>query len=83
MRTTLIINDSLLASAKKLAAERQCSLSAVVNDALRCALNRPTANENAPPFQMPRFRGVGPVTDTLPAELEDLSSDDELETFHL
>lgn len=83
MRTTLIINDSLLASAKKLAAERQCSLSAVVNDALRCALDRPIASENGPPFQMPQYRGAGPVTDTLPAELEELNSDDELETFHL
>lgn len=83
MRTTLIINDSLLASAKKLAAERQCSLSAVVNDALRCALNRPTASENASSFQMPRFHGADPVTDTSPAELAELGSNDELETYHL
>jgi Bacterial antitoxin of type II TA system, VapB len=50
MRTTLILDDGLLRQAKRRAVERNLTVSAVVNEALRESLSR-TAPE-APPFQM-------------------------------
>ena len=38
MRTTITIQDSLLKEAKRLAAEENCSLGDIVNDALRSRL---------------------------------------------
>ena len=45
MRTTLILNEELVAYAKKTAADKQCSLSAVVNDALRLSMESETRYE--------------------------------------
>jgi hypothetical protein len=50
MRTTLVIDDALLKKARKLAAERQVTLSDVVNEALRELFERP--RPEAPPFSM-------------------------------
>lgn len=41
MRTTLILEDSLFQAARKLAAEQQTTLSALVNDALRQLVSQP------------------------------------------
>jgi antitoxin component of RelBE/YafQ-DinJ toxin-antitoxin module len=50
MRTTLVLDDDLLRQAKRVAAERNVTVSEVVNAALRESLARPPAE--APPFQM-------------------------------
>jgi hypothetical protein len=47
MRTTLVLDDVLIRQAKRRAAERSTTLSAVVNEALR-ELLRPTAAVAAP-----------------------------------
>ena len=45
MRTTLNIVDELLIEAKRIAAERRCSVSEVVNGALRSALRKGGSQE--------------------------------------
>jgi hypothetical protein len=59
MRTTLAVDDHLLAAAKDRARERGQSLGQVVEDALRRELAEPAEAE---PFEVPVFRdGDGPV----------------------
>ena len=68
-----MINDELLAEAKKVAADRQESISKVVNDALRLALRSMAAADEDPDFQIPTYRPkVKSVIDTTPAELDEL-----------
>jgi Arc/MetJ family transcription regulator len=50
MRTTLVLDDSLLRQARRRAAERSLTVSEVVNEALRESLGRPTPA--AAPFSM-------------------------------
>ena len=50
MRTTLVLDDTLLREAKHRAAERDLTVSQVVNEALRDAFRRPTYS--APSFSM-------------------------------
>jgi len=83
MRTTLVINDELFISAKKLAAERGCSISAMVNEALRNLVERqdhPDSKER-PEFRVPTFEGKGKVVDSQPVELTELSEEQELAPF--
>jgi hypothetical protein len=82
MRTTLVINDELFISAKKLAAERGCSMSAMVNEALRNLVERqdPDSKER-PEFRIPTFEGKGKVVDSQPVELTELSEEQELAPF--
>ncbi len=59
MRTTIRLNDQLLAEAKAYAAEQQRSLTSVIEDALRLLL---AAKDKAPdekPFKLVTFRGDG------------------------
>ncbi len=56
MRTTISVNDHLLASAKRRARQRGQSLGEVVEDALRRELAEPTQGE---PPAVPIFRGGG------------------------
>ena len=58
MRTTLVIDDKLMEQAKKQAAERKSSVSAVVNEALRESLRRSKRVRQAPKFSMPTFGGT-------------------------
>ena len=74
MRTTLIIDDDLLRQAKRLAAERNVTVSSLVNEALREALRRPL--EALAPFSMPTYgRPDRPVQH----EPEDFAAEDERE----
>lgn len=59
MKTTLNLDDELLERAKRRAADRRTTLTAVVEDALRDALSDPV--RPATPFRldMPTVRGVG------------------------
>ena len=50
MRTTLVLDDQLLRQAKRQAAERNTTLSAVVNDALRESLRERPAETR--PFRL-------------------------------
>jgi hypothetical protein len=55
MRTTLVIDDGLLRQAKRRAAERNMTVSDVVNEALREAFRQRVAA--APPFSMITYGG--------------------------
>ncbi len=56
MRTTVAIDDHLLARAKDRARERGTTLGKVIEDALRSELARPTGGDPPP---IPVFRGGG------------------------
>jgi hypothetical protein len=58
MRTTIRLDDELLASAKRAAVERGTTLTAVIEDALRRAL-RPGPRGPRRPVSLPTFRGDG------------------------
>ncbi|MGH2725755.1 MAG: hypothetical protein ACRDKS_02140 [Actinomycetota bacterium] len=60
MRTTLNLDDHLFRAAKKLAAERGITLTQVVEDALRAALNASTKGK---PYRLRMFtvKGKGPL----------------------
>jgi hypothetical protein len=72
MRTTLVIDDELLRRAKYRAAERNLTVSDVVNQALRLALSEPAPA--AAPFTMPTYGGG-----SAPARHEPLDFDPTLE----
>lgn len=57
MRTTLVLDDALLRQAKRRAAERNLTVSDVVNEALRDSFGRPVPA--APPFFMTTFGKPG------------------------
>ena len=78
MRTTIILNDRLVAEAKRLAAERNTTLSEIVNEALRARLAHPSVPQSTVNFRMPVFRGQGPRVDSTPAELSRIGEDEEL-----
>lgn len=56
MRTTVAIDDHLLARAKDRARERGTTLGKVIEDALRTELNRPESGDGPP---IPVFRAGG------------------------
>ena len=58
MRTTLDINDRLLAEAKSLAAQRGLSLKALVEEALRERLHARADGQRAAP-RLPTYTGAG------------------------
>jgi hypothetical protein len=57
MRTTLVLDDGLLRQAKRRAAERNVTVSDVVNEALRDSFGRPVPA--APPFSMTTYGRAG------------------------
>ena len=59
MRTTVDIDPDLLQDARRRAAERGTTLSAVVTDALRADLVRRSAKATSRPFATVTFRGEG------------------------
>jgi hypothetical protein len=79
MRTTITIDDELLAEAKAAAAKSGRTLNAVVEDALREALAR--RQEQRPTLPIPTFPGRGWVRPGVNidsnAELQDLMDEDE------
>ena len=82
MRTTLVIKDELFVSAKKLAAEKGCSMSALVSDALRNLVNRHGGGpKDLPDFRVPTFEGIGTVIDSKPGEFRELEEEDDLASF--
>lgn len=81
MRTTLMINDELVAAAKRLAVERGCSLSSVVNDALRLVLKAQSHPNSSREFRMLCYRGQGNLIDTPPARMSELDQSADLESL--
>jgi hypothetical protein len=61
VRTTVAIDDDLLAMAKRRALERRTTLGAVIEDALRVVLFGGKA-AGTRPFKLVTFRGDGPVS---------------------
>jgi len=59
MRTTVTMDDDLLAAAKRRAADHGVSLSALVQDAVRAALSTPAPFDEQP-FELITFCGRGP-----------------------
>jgi Arc/MetJ family transcription regulator len=78
MRTTITIDDALLAEAKLIAAGTHRTLGAVVDDALRAWVSRPTASDAATtlPRSTPRRPGLNPGVDLVDRDaLADLLDD--------
>jgi len=61
MRTTLNIDETLLADFKQLAARSHRSLSSVIQDALRETLATRAKRDARAPVDLPVFRGAGGV----------------------
>jgi len=80
MRTTLVIQDKLFVSAKKLAAEKGSSLSALVEEALRYQVNR---SERSPKdrreFRVPVFEGNGEAVDSMPGDFHEIGDREDLD----
>lgn len=65
MRTTINLPDSLVARAKRLAAESRTTLTAIIESSLRETLARRQRNPKAPPPQLPVYgrKGLQPGID--------------------
>jgi hypothetical protein len=59
MRTTLNLDESVLAELKRLAVETHRTVSAVAEDAIREALARRRERRNGTTVELPTFRGRG------------------------
>jgi Bacterial antitoxin of type II TA system, VapB len=59
MRTTLNLDDHLLAEAKRLAAARGSTLTAVMEDALRIVVRRAEDTPEREPVELPSFGEAG------------------------
>ena len=81
MRTTLILNDEVISLAKRRAAERRTTLSAIVDEALRTTLMPGSVTRRATRFQMPVFRGQGGLADASPRDLSRLADEDDLKPY--
>ena len=61
MKTTLVIDDTVMVRVKREAAERRCTMSQVVESALRLHLDRPFPPKKLPP--LPTFNSGGELVD--------------------
>ena len=68
MRTTLILDDALLKSARQRAAERNVTLSDIVNDAVRAWLDQ--TQPTVPPFSMITYGRGAPQVHHEPADFD-------------
>lgn len=59
MKTTLDINDSLLATAKAFAAQQRTSLTRLIEEGLQLRLRSPHAKSNVSKHKIPVFKGRG------------------------
>jgi len=59
MRTTVRLDDQLLTKAKRLAAERGTTLTAIIEDSLRETFARRATHRRRSKFRFPTFRGGG------------------------
>ena len=75
MRTTLVLDDALLRQAKRRAAERDLTLSDVVNEALREALRH--SAPTAPPFSLITYGRADRHVSHEPADFSDEQEDED------
>lgn len=61
MRTTLDLDNQLYRQAKLFAAERQLTLTSVMEDGLRALFQQKQARKPPKPFKLVVFRGGGPA----------------------
>jgi hypothetical protein len=59
MKTTLDLNDRLLADAKALAAQQRTSLTRLIEEGLQLRLRAKADSERRRPVRLPVFRGRG------------------------
>ena len=59
MKTTLDLNDQLLADAKALAAQQRTSLTRVIEEGMQLRLRASAAEPPKPPKRLPVFHGRG------------------------
>jgi hypothetical protein len=59
MKTTLDLNDNLLADAKVLAAQQRTSLTRVIEEGLKLRLRATTDSAKQRPVRLPVFKGRG------------------------
>lgn len=80
MKTTLDINDQLLAAAKVLAAQQRTTLTRLIEEGLMLRMRAQAAGESRPKLRLPVFKGRGglvPGVDPLSNRaLLDASGDD-------
>ena len=81
MRTALILNDEVISVAKRRAAERRTTLSAIVDEALRTTLMSGSVVRRATRFHMPVFRGEGGLVDVSPPDLSRLADEDDFKPY--
>jgi plasmid stability protein len=82
-RTTVRIDDELLADAKAFAARHGRSLNSVMEDALRQMLKRVTTGEERPPVELPVYgeEGGRPLVDVSPEGLKEIFEQDDIERY--
>ena len=81
MRTTLVIDNQVFGSVKKLAAEDGTSVSAVVTEALRQFIDQKGRPAKKTTFRMPVFDGGGTEVDSSPSDFHRLDEEAELASF--
>ena len=82
MRTTLVLRDDLIESAKKRAAERKTTLSAIVDEALMMALKPDAATQSKPMIKLPTYAPQGfKLVDTSAEELSNLLVAEDMEPY--
>ncbi|MEI6654788.1 MAG: hypothetical protein WCP45_08475 [Verrucomicrobiota bacterium] len=76
------MKDELMIEAKKRAAERGSSVSAIVNEALMATFRPSPPAGNSIPFQMPTFRPAsGRPVQSSPAEFDELLVAEDFEPY--
>jgi hypothetical protein len=79
MRTTLVLDDGLLRQAKRRAAERNTTVSQVVNEALRESFRRPP--EKALPFSMVTYGDPARRLRFEPADMSAILEEQDLQSL--
>jgi hypothetical protein len=80
MRTTLVIDDELLRQVKRKAAERNATISDIVNDALRQCLERPVSA--VVPFSLVTYGRSDESVSHEPSEFSAALEDEDRERIH-
>lgn len=81
MRTTIRVDDELLAEAKALAARSHRSLNSVMEDALREMLHRHREEAESPVEFPTQGGGLMPGVDLTPEEMKRIIEDDDVARF--
>lgn len=82
MRTTLILRDDLVEVAKKKAAERKTTLSAIVDEALMRSMNREYVSGDKTELHLPTYAPPNATRrDTTPVELHELMVAEDMDLY--